>query len=197
MAAPATEFTATVDPAAPIALAPPPPVGLVSPDAAAAMGGTAAPGDAGALPFAGDHPDSAALPRPEDAANFAEGHETEFARSSGDSVDPSGTWWSPSLAIIVAMFALAWQLITYYATNVLTALSASGATLDRFDSLVSSIPLFAASFAPFIGMTLGAIALGLLWAGYRRGVRESLLQGVAAIIALLAMSASILLPLVA
>ncbi|MCW2961324.1 MAG: hypothetical protein JWM90_1711 [Thermoleophilia bacterium] len=109
-------------------------------------------------------------------------------------IDVSGTVRSPSVAIIAGMFALAWQLITFYGAAILPGRLTSGGALDRFDQIVDRLPLAGGSGGTVVGMLAALCAAGLLAVSWRSGVRETLLQGAAAFLVFLALTAPLLLP---
>lgn len=101
---------------------------------------------------------------------------------------------APATALMLAMFALAWQLVSYYARVQLPGIESSGGVLDRFDVLVGALPLLGSTLGPIIGAMLGAGALVLVFLGARRGVREPVLQGAVGLLGALALLAPVALP---
>jgi hypothetical protein len=106
-------------------------------------------------------------------------------------------WASPGSALVLAMAALAWQLVSYYASEQLPVVQASGAVLTYFDQLVAALPLASTPFGMIFGSLLGCVALGMVLLGTRRGVREPVLQVAVGGIAGIAIAATVLLPMVA
>ncbi|MCW2922302.1 MAG: hypothetical protein JWL76_2176 [Thermoleophilia bacterium] len=107
-------------------------------------------------------------------------------------VDPTGQWWAPGIALVLAVAALAWQLVAFYARVQLPEVRASQTPLTNFDNVVSSLPLASSSLGQIVGVLLAAGALGIVLYGSRRGLREPQLQvaiGAIAAISLLAMVA--------
>jgi hypothetical protein len=106
-------------------------------------------------------------------------------------------WASLGTALVLAMAALAWQFVSYYASEQLPVVQASGAVLTYFDQIVAALPLASSSFGMVFGSLLGCIALGMVLLGARRGVREPVLQLAVGGIAGSAIAATVLLPMVA
>lgn len=141
----------------------------------------------------GDHPTAHSMP---DYAQVHEGpavHGSPALDAEPDAVaapvDPTGVWWSPGYALVAAMLAIAWQLVATYARERLPAVMASGQPIDRFDTLADRIPLAGGVGGQVLGLLLVVAAIGLLYAGWRQGVRERGLQvaiGVVAVMALVA-----------
>lgn len=104
---------------------------------------------------------------------------------------------SPGIALVVAMFALTFQLVAYYAREVLPGVKAAGAPLVKFDEIVGAIPLIEGPAGAMLGMLLGVTALVLLLVGVRAGVRDPGLQVPIGLIAALATAATVLLPMLA
>lgn len=205
-----TDAASMLDVAAPLAPAPPPPPApdspphlvvvppLVDPSVRAAPAPQA---DAPApeLPAqppatAWDQPAEPALAAAPDAAS------SPLAEAvAGIEQVPSGSpsipaWCAPRMALVVAAFALAWQLVAYYASQLLPLRVAAGLTLDNFDALVGSLPVVGSAAAPLLGTAFGLLSLGLVLVGARRGVREPVLQGTIAVVAACAATASIVIP---
>lgn len=105
-----------------------------------------------------------------------------------------GTWWSPAVALILAMTALAWQLMGFYARELLPGRQSAGEPLDRFDSIIDTVPLIGEQIAVAVGMALAVGALALLLVGLRRQLREPVLQGAIVLLAIVALAAPLLLP---
>lgn len=112
-------------------------------------------------------------------------------------VEAGGTWWSPGFALVAAMFALSWQLVAYYAREVLPTRIEAGVTLDNFDVIISRIPLLDGTAGMAAGMLLAAVSIVLLLAGVRKGVREPVLQGAVGVLGLVALVATVLVPRIA
>lgn len=128
----------------------------------------------------GDHPAAGSLP--------------DAAPADGSPVlDARGAWWSPGFALVAATAALAWQMVATYARERLPLKLEGGEALVRFDSLVDRLPLVGGSIGQVFGFLLVAAAAGLLYVGWRRGVREPLLQGAIAVLALFALVGPMLL----
>lgn len=109
--------------------------------------------------------------------------------------DPTGAWWAPGNALVLAIAGLAWQLLSYYAREQLPALEASGATLTNFDNVVSNLPLAGSMpLGPIVGVLLAGGALALTLAGSRKGLKEPVLQGAVAAIALVSLLLVVALP---
>lgn len=104
---------------------------------------------------------------------------------------------SPGIALVVAMFALTFQLVAYYAREVLPGVKAAGAPLVKFDEIVGAIPLIEGPAGTMLGMLLGVTGLVLLLVGVRAGVRDPGLQVAIGLIAALATAATVLLPMLA
>lgn len=111
--------------------------------------------------------------------------------------DASTAWWAIGNALLLAVAALAWQLISFYAREQLPAVESSGAPLTRFDQIVGSLPLAGSSVGMVPGVVLALGALGLVAYGSRQGYRDPLLQGVVAGLALLSLALVALLPVIA
>lgn len=127
------------------------------------------------------------------AAARAEGVAEQREAATGE---PAAAW-SPSIALVAAMFALAWQLVSYYAGSVLPHRVAAGVTLDHYDTIVRGLPLVDGAAGGLVGTVLGFGTLVLLLLGVRRGVREPVLQGAVALLATIAAAGSVLLPTLA
>jgi hypothetical protein len=102
-------------------------------------------------------------------------------------------WWSPGTALVVAMVALAWQLVATYARERLPARLASGQPIDRFDSIVDRLLLADGVGGQAVGFLLIAAAGTLVYLGFLRGVREPGLQFAIGIVAGLALLLPVLL----
>jgi hypothetical protein len=113
---------------------------------------------------------------------------------------PAGTvpeWASPGWALVLAMFALTWQLVSYYARDILPGVKASGTLLSNFDEIVGNAPLVGSSLGGIVGMVLGFGGLILMLLGVRAGLREPVLQGVIGLLSVIALAATVLLPKIA
>lgn len=106
--------------------------------------------------------------------------------SSTEGADPTGQWWAPGNALILACAALAWQLVAFYARTQLPAVEAAGVELTNFDRIIGAMPLVDhAMLGPGIGVLLSSGALAIVLVGSRRGLREPALQlGIGAVAAL-------------
>jgi hypothetical protein len=96
--------------------------------------------------------------------------------AAAPAVDPNTAWWAPAHALVLAMAALTWQFIAYYASEQLPVLQTSGAPLTKLDEIVGNVPLIGTAAGPFFGMALAAGALAMLLVGTRKGVRAPGLQ---------------------
>lgn len=114
--------------------------------------------------------------------------------ASVDPVDPTGQWWSPAHALVLAVAALTWQLLAYFAAKQLPLLEASGAPLTKLDEIIGNVPLIGTSAGPIIGVVLAAGALGMLLVGTRRGVRAPGLQAAVGAVAALSVVLMAVLP---
>lgn len=103
-------------------------------------------------------------------------------------------WASPGWALVLAMFALTWQLVSYYAREILPSVKASGTLLSNFDEIVGNAPLVGSSLGGIVGMVLGFGGLILMLLGVRAGLREPVLQGVIGFLSIVALAATVLLP---
>lgn len=110
-------------------------------------------------------------------------------------IDPTGQWWAPGIALVLAVAALAWQLVAFYARVQLPAVRASQTPLTNFDNVVGSVPLASSSLGQVVGILLAAGALVIVLYGSRRGLREPQLQVAIGAIAALSMLAMVFLPL--
>ncbi|MCW2927501.1 MAG: hypothetical protein JWM86_1469 [Thermoleophilia bacterium] len=119
--------------------------------------------------------------------------------ASGDAASGAApaAWWSPGTALVVAMLALAWQLVSFYAREQFPKRESAGLPLDRFDTLFGSMPLVGTPVGAFVGMAFAVAAGIVLYIGHGRGVKEPVLQGAVATIAVLALAAPMLLMKVA
>lgn len=118
------------------------------------------------------------------------------AAAPAPSPTPMGesTWWSPANALVFAVAALTWQFISFYAREQLPGVKASGADLRGFDSLVNALPLAASHPGRFVGVALAACAIGILFQGTRRGLREPVLQGIVGAVCALSLVLIVALP---
>lgn len=109
---------------------------------------------------------------------------TEGAPAASTGADADGQLWLPGNFLVLGLLGLTWQLLAVYGGFVLPIRSASGATLDNFDSVVTTLPLMSSwPESCYVGIALGLVALGLIWAGWKRGVREPVLQVAGALLA--------------
>ena len=122
---------------------------------------------------------------------------TEADAAPASDVDPTGAWWAPGYALVLAMAGLAIQLVAFYAREQLPLVKASGTALTNFDRVVDGLPLVAGVGGQAIGLFLTAGALLILLYGSRRGLREPQLQIGIGIVAALALLAMPLLPVLA
>ncbi len=114
----------------------------------------------------------------------------EFTIEPDADVDPTGQWWAPGIALVLAVAALAWQLVSFYARVQLPEVRASQTPLTNFDNVVGNLPLAGSAIGQIVGVVLAAGALGIVLYGSRRGLREPQLQvtiGAIAAVSLLAM----------
>jgi hypothetical protein len=100
----------------------------------------------------------------------------------------SGRWFSPGTALVAAMAALAWRLVDAYAHTILPDKVDSGASLDRFDTIVNQLPIAGNIGGTVLGYVLIVAAGGLVVAGWRMRVREPLLQLAVVAVTLLALA---------
>ncbi len=114
-----------------------------------------------------------------------------------DLVDPTGQWWSPGIALVLACAALAWQLVSFYARVQLPLVEQSQAALTNFDRVVGGLPLADSAIGQVLGVVLAAAALAIVLVGVRRGLREPALQVTIGSIAGFSVLAMVLLPSVA
>lgn len=132
-----------------------------------------------------------------DPRELREAHAERDSDSSTAPPLPTGAAagiWAPSVALVAAMFALAWQLVSYYAASVLPHRVAAGVTLDHYDTIVRGLPLVDGVAGGIVGTVLGIGTLALLLLGVRRGMREPVLQGAVALLASIAAAGTVLLP---
>jgi hypothetical protein len=116
------------------------------------------------------------------------------AAEAAAAVDPNTAWWSPAHALVLAVAALTWQFIAYYASEQLPVLQASGAPLTKLDEIVGDMPLIGSAAGPLIGILLAAGALAMLLVGTRKGVRAPGLQGAVGAIAAVSVLLVVALP---
>lgn len=109
-------------------------------------------------------------------------------------VDVNRQWWSPANALVLAVAALTWQFISFYAREQLPGVKASGAELRGFDRLVETLPLAGTSAGRVVGVVLAAVALAVVLHGIRRGLREPVIQGIVAVVAVLSLALIAVLP---
>ncbi|MBC7461311.1 MAG: hypothetical protein H7287_08105 [Thermoleophilia bacterium] len=128
----------------------------------------------------GDHPVAGSMPH------------VAPAEGSPDT-DERGAWWSPGFALVAATAALAWQMVATYARERLPIKLSGGEPLVRFDSLVDRLPLVGGTVGQVVGVLLVAGAAALLFLGWRRGVREPVLQGAIGVLTLFALVGPIVL----
>jgi hypothetical protein len=136
---------------------------------------------------------AAGEPMPAGAPEFAGAPDLAVAPAAGTADVPE--WASPGWALVLAMFALTWQLVSYYAREILPSVKASGTLLSNFDEIVGNAPLLGSSIGGFVGMVLGVGALALMLLGVRSGLREPVLQGAIGLLAGIALAATVLLPM--
>jgi len=129
----------------------------------------------------------------EDLADRARAEATARAVES-DLVNPTGTWWSPGVALVLGFAALAWQLVSFYAREQLPVVETSGTQLTNFDRVVGAVPLAGSSLGPALGVLLAAGAIGIVLYGSRRGLREPALQIGISVVAALSLLVVIVLP---
>jgi len=154
-----TTAGAMLNVAAPLAMAAPP----------------AEPNTAFAAHLAGDDPVYEPAPLAPDA------HAADaVAEPTEASVDISKEWWSPTNALVLGMLGLMLQLVSFYGAKLLPGRVASGAPLDRFDTIVSGVPLLDSVVGTLLATLIAAGALYILREGLKRGVRQRGLQGAAA-----------------
>lgn len=117
----------------------------------------------------------------------------EAVPAPGDEpVDPSGRWWSPGTALMLAIFAFAFQMCTFYAREIVPQMQIEDK--KRLEVILEGSSWFASGAMPFVGALLALGSVGLLWVGIRRGVRAPLLQGAIGFVALLAVGSTVVLP---
>jgi hypothetical protein len=114
---------------------------------------------------------------------------------AGTAVDGSGGWWSTGNALVLAVAAISWQFVAYYASVQLPAVVASGQELTYFDQVVGKLPLASSSLGVLPGIALGMAALALLGIGRRRGLRDTGMQVLVGALALVGILLSQLLPI--
>ena len=130
---------------------------------------------------------------PADLADLA-GAGPAARTSDPHAVDPTGTWWSPGVALVLAFAALAVQLVSFYVREQLPVLETTGQELDNFDQMFSSMPIVGSSLGPVLGALLAAGAMVIVFYGSRRGLREPTLQVVVSAVAALSLIALVVLP---
>lgn len=131
---------------------------------------------------------------PADLAELHAAPATGEPPAAATAVDPNGQWWSPANALVLGMVALMLQLVAFYAHDQLPTRESAGLPLDRFDTIVSSLPVIGSGLGPILAVLVAAGALAILLVGIRRGVRETVLQGATGALAGLAVLGSALLP---
>jgi hypothetical protein len=102
-------------------------------------------------------------------------------------------WWSVGSSLVVAMAAIAWQLVATYARERLPARMTSGQPVDNFDTIVNKLPLAGGAGGQVIGLLLVIGAGFLLYSGWKRGVRDRQLQASIGVVAALALIAPLVL----
>jgi hypothetical protein len=135
---------------------------------------------------------------PEDLADLhaARPAESRPRRAAAPSTMPS-LLEAPGTALVLAMFALAWQLTAFYARVQLPVKTAAGTALDRFDSIAGALPLASSKAGGFLGTLLAAAAIVLVLLAVRRGEREPVLYAAIGGIGAVALLAPLLLPAIA
>ncbi len=203
-------------PAAPAAPAAPAPAYPAAPAMAAAAPDASAYPASLAMPQVEEGPAIAAMPtfassmdaaphpiggvtaaHPADLADRAAGSDPEIEDVAVPSADPTGTWWSPGNALVLAVAGLVTQLVAFYTREQLPLVKQSGTDLTNFDNVVGSVPLIDGIVGQALGPVLAAGALFMLLYGSRRGLREPQLQVAIGIVATLALLALPLLPILA
>lgn len=114
-----------------------------------------------------------------------------------DAPTPASVAWTPGIGLLLAVSAISWQFVAFYAREQLPVLESSGAPLTRFDQIVGSLPLAGSSIGAFIGIGLAAAALVVVLLGARRGLREPGLQGLVGALALVGVALTVGLPRIA
>lgn len=118
---------------------------------------------------------------------------TESEADGSPTVDPNTQWWSPVWALVLGMAAVMVQVVSFYAREQLPQRESSGQPLDQFDTIAGSLPLASGVGGMIAAVGIAVMALLVLRAGQRHGVREPVLQGLAAALAGLAIAGSVLL----
>lgn len=118
--------------------------------------------------------------------------EPAFAAELGD--DPTGQWWAPGIGLVLAVAALAWQLVAFYARVQLPVVRTSDQPLTNFDNVISSVPLADSAIGQIVGVLLAAASLAIVLYGSRRGLREPQLQIAIGVIAALSLLCMVALP---
>ncbi len=204
--APPAPFPAAPAPAAPAPAAPAQLQGVPAIDAPAPMPSHPMPTDpaaaldvtaplAGAMPQAMEH----ALVEPRHPQSMAMPHDEPISitAAADEPADAASVWWAPGNALVLAVAALAWQFVSYYARVQLPIVESSGAPLTNFDSVVSNLPLAGSSLGPIVGLLLAAGALAIVLVGTRKGLREPALQGGIGALSLVSMLLVAVLPKIA
>jgi hypothetical protein len=119
----------------------------------------------------------------------------DVAPAHDSGVDPTGQWWAPGIALVLAVAAVAWQIIAFYARVQLPVVRTSGNPLTNFDNIVGSLPLADSALGQGVGVLLAAGALGIVLYGSRRGLREPQLQITIGAIAAVSLLAMLVLPM--
>jgi hypothetical protein len=118
-------------------------------------------------------------------------------RASAAATPTVQLWWSPGTALVLAMAAVTWQVVSYYARVQLPLVEASGGQLTYFDLGVRSLPLAGSAFGVVPGLMMAVAAVGILVYGGRRGLRDPALQLIVGMLAAGAIVLASLLPMIA
>ena len=187
-----TQGGATVEAAIELPTAPaqsPAPAPAQTPAPGQAPAPAQSPGATGAASSPLQAPSMASLALPADPALDAQASETAAdavgASNERPAAEAESQWGlTPRLGLLVGVLGMTWQLVALYARELLPGKVASGATLDRFDSLVGSVGVLESSAGALIGLVLCVGALVIVALGARVGVRQPVLQGAAVVVAL-------------
>jgi hypothetical protein len=132
---------------------------------------------------------------PEDLADRAAAMPVDAAAAAARPAGDVPAWAQPGLALGLAVLAVTWQLVSFYAREILpTAKASAEFTLSNFDEIVGNAPLLGTSLGGMVGMLLGFGSLILLLLGVRGGIREPMLQAAIGLLGGIALAATVLLP---
>lgn len=104
---------------------------------------------------------------------------------------------APGTMIVMAMVALSWQLIAFYGRRQLPVKIADGKPLDRFDTIVDSLPFVTTVPGQGIAVLLAGASAILALLAIRKGHTELTLYGAICGIGTVAVLLTVILPKVA